>query len=233
MKQDTVKYNEFSRLYLKDSMDGECAIVFLATTSKHYRLTKYLADKVRADQFVSAVNHWWTVERLEQREKMYSNRTLMIRKYSNQHSPKNEQKEEEQPPEVEEKTEQDIYWENHKELEALIRKLKYKSFGERDIENACRLKEHFDSKYRVKMVEEYQNIKAEMEQRKSADRGNEELEMILKNADRYIASALLLKLNTVDTLIAQRKVSKSILETMTDENKLREEVYEDVVAEEV
>ena len=157
----------------------------------------------------------------------------MIRKYSNQHSPKNEQKEEEQPPEVEEKTEEDLYWENHKELEALIRKLKYKSFGERDIENACRLKEHFDSKYRVKMVEEYQNIKAEMEQRKSADRGNEELEMILKNADRYIASALLLKLNTVDTLIAQRKVSKSLLETMTDENKLRDEVYEDVVAEEV
>ena len=246
MKQSTIKYNEFSKVSCEPSIGGEYATVFLTTKSNRYRLTKYLADIERANSFVNEVNHWWTVVRMEQKQKMYNNRMLMIRRYSNlySNSPKSVEEKKEEEEEVEEKTEEDIYWEDCEELGILIKKLKYKSFAERDVEYGCKLKEYFDTKYRVKMVEEYQNIKKEMEQKKlkkdSIADNDQELQMILKHPDQYIASALLLKVDTVDRLIQHRKVSKSMMElesprsNESDETKLREEVHDEgSIAEEV
>merc|ERR1711902_336078 len=131
--------------------------------------------------FVAKVNNWWNVDRLEQKQKLYNNHDIMI---NNQR--KQTKKEE---PEII-KTEQEIYIENEQELSKLIKKLKYKSFAEKDIENACILKEFFDSKYRGKMIEEYENIILDLENKKKSG-NHESQELIFKNEDKYIASALL------------------------------------------
>jgi len=240
MKQSTIKYDDFVKVYSETALDEEHATVYFSTKTNKYRLTKYLADIDRANLFVNEVNHWWSVDRMERREKMLQHRMRMFRKYSNQYSPKSEENEEEEKEEVEEeKTEEDIYWENCEELEKLIKKLKYKSFAEQDIETGSKLKQYFDSKYRVKMVEEYQNLKAEVElNRNKVEPGNEEMEMMLNHPERYITSALLLKVDTVDRLIQHRKSSSSILEleqTVSEEIKSREEEVSDeqIVAEEV
>ena len=66
------------------------------------------------------------------------------------------------------------------------------------------------------MVEEYQKIKEDLEQKtKAAEQGLNQ--MILQNKTKYIATALLLKVDTMDQLIQKRKHKQ--LQMMINENR--------------
>ena len=143
IKKNTVKYKEFTRLSIKETADAKFGVVYLGTANTHYRFNKYLCQMARAKEYVTKVNNWWNIDRKEQKEKMYNHRSIMLRNLKQKY----EQKDEEEV--IIEKTEEQIYDEDEKELGKLIKNLKYKSFQEKDIENACKLAEYFQSRYRV------------------------------------------------------------------------------------
>merc|ERR1712228_847755 len=78
---------------------------------------KYFCRIDRAKEYVIKVNNWWNVDRVEQKERMYNNRSIMLKNIKQRY----EQKEEEI---VIEKTEEEIYDNDEKELEKLIKNLK-------------------------------------------------------------------------------------------------------------
>eukprot|EP01084_Bolivina_argentea_P098408 176862_1 len=212
IKQTTINYDEFARLYIED-ISNNTAVIYIATSAKHYRFNKYLSNMKHAKEFVAKVNNWWNVDRLleiEKRNLKYHNIVL--------NNGNNDKKEEQ----IMEKTKEEIYMENEAELKKLIKKLKYKSFGEKDIENGCKLKQFFGSRYKTKMIEEYENIKMELDNKRK--NGNIEELVILENANKYISEALVLKFETLDQLIEKRKMDK--LQMMINENKRNKIVFD-------
>lgn len=216
IKATTVRYLEFARLFVEETSDSKNGIIYIATTSTHYRFNKYLSKIEIARQYVAQVNNWWNVERVEEKKRKYNNMAVI----SKHNKAKREQKKEAERV----KTEEEIHLENEEELGKLIKKLKYKSFDEKDIEMACKLKEFFESKFRAKMVEEYENIKKDLENIKKEE-SNDGSAFIFKNEGKYIASALLLKFETLEKLMEERKMNQ--LQMMINENKRNKIRFDD------
>mmetsp|Transcript_41051 Transcript_41051/g.36222 ORF Transcript_41051/g.36222 Transcript_41051/m.36222 type:complete len:454 (+) Transcript_41051:26-1387(+) len=220
IKASTIRYLEFARLYIEETPQTHQAIVYIATTASHYRFNKYLSKIEDAKIFVQQVNNWWNVDRLEQKQRQYNNYTVISK---HKHEKAKQQQEVERV-----KSAEEIYSENEEELGKLIKKLKYKSFGEKDIEMACKLKDFFESKYRAKMVEEYENIKKDLMKKKEnmGNKNMDESQLIFSNEGKYIASALLLKFETLEKLIQERKQHK--LQMMINENKRNKIRFDDI-----
>ena len=222
IKGTTVRYLEFVRLYIEETPKTHKGIVYIATTSSHYRFNKYLSDIDDAKQFITKVNNWWNIDRLEQEKRKYNHNTVI--------SKHNKAKREQQVESI--KTSQEIYTENEEQLNKLIKKFKYKSFSEEDIEIGAKLKSFFESKYREKMVEEFENIKEDLMKKKEngISHNMDESQLIFKNEGKYIASALLLKFETLEKLIQERKHHQ--LQMMINENKRKKIRFDDIEVDE-
>merc|ERR1712173_55532 len=78
IKKNTIKYKDFTRLSIKESVDNRFGIIYVGTASTHYRFNKYFCAIGKAKEYVAKVNNWWNVDRVEHKERMYNHRAMLL-----------------------------------------------------------------------------------------------------------------------------------------------------------